>query len=316
MKKKCISCVALSLLVTMVFGQTKAQKFKSELPPPTHAEVVYGSHPRNVMDLWLAPSDNPTPLFVNIHGGGMSRGDKSLVSGDMIEEMNKAGISVASINYRFKEDGKSRFEGEDPLYPAILLDGARALQFLRYNAAKYNLDKTRFAAGGGSAGGQMSMWLGFHPDLAQADHEDPVLRESTRLQVLAPWLGQTSIHGPTLKKWFGVNSLNVSWVKGELQPSSEANPTGRELALSLDASPITNLTPDDPPIYLYYNRRNVAIDEETPVGIWVHHPMMGIKLKEAMDELGMECYIEYTDGPPVTEYESLEDFIIRKLKSL
>ena len=103
------------------------------------------------MDLWLATSEEPTPLLVNIHGGGMSRGDKSLVSGDMIKEMNKAGISVASINYRFKEDGKSRFEGEDPLYPAILLDGARALQFLRYNAAKYNLDKTRFAAGGGSA---------------------------------------------------------------------------------------------------------------------------------------------------------------------
>ena len=35
-----------------------------------------------------------------------------------------------------------------------------------------------------------------------------------------------------------------------------------------------------------------------------------------MDELEMECYLEYTDGPPVTEYESLEDFIIRKLKSL
>jgi len=31
--------------------------------------------------------------------------------------------------------------------------------------------------------------------------------------------------------------------------------------------------------------------------------------------LGMECYLEYKDGPPVTEYESLEDFIIRQLKS-
>ena len=82
------------------------------------------------MDLWLAPSDNTTPLLVNIHGGGMSCGDKSIISGDMIKDMNKAGISVASINYRFKEDGKSRFAGENPLYPAILLDGARALQFL------------------------------------------------------------------------------------------------------------------------------------------------------------------------------------------
>jgi len=108
----------------------------------------------------------------------------------------------------------------------------------------------------------------------------------------------------------------MSRIKGTIQPSSEATPTDKELALSLDAAPITHLTPDDPPIYLYYNRPNKPVDEETPVGIWVHHPMLGIKLKEAMDELGMECYLEYTDGPPVTEYESLEDFIIRKLNSL
>ena len=43
---------------------------------------------------------------------------------------------------------------------------------------------------------------------------------------------------------------------------------------------------------------------------------MKIKLKEAMDELGMECYVEYADGPQITEYESQQDFIIRKLKSL
>ena len=44
--------------------------------------------------------------------------------------------------------------------------------------------------------------------------------------------------------------------------------------------------------------------------------MLGIKLKEAMDELGMECYLEYADGPPVTEYKFHYDFIIRKLKYL
>ena len=44
--------------------------------------------------------------------------------------------------------------------------------------------------------------------------------------------------------------------------------------------------------------------------------MLGIKLKEAMDELGLECYLEYADEPPVTEYKSHYDFIIRKLKSL
>jgi len=44
--------------------------------------------------------------------------------------------------------------------------------------------------------------------------------------------------------------------------------------------------------------------------------MMGIKLKEAMDELGIECQLQYEGGPPFKEYKSLQDFIIRKLKSL
>jgi len=163
----------------------------------------------------------------------------------------------------------------------------------------------------------MLMWLGFHPDLAQPDHKDPVLRESSRLQVLAPRGGQSCVHGPTLLKWFGVDSLNLSKRKGIVQSSSERTPTAKQLALGLDASPITHLTPDDPPIYLSYPGPSEPVDEQTPWGTWVHHPMFGIKLKEAMEVyLGMECHLEYKDGPPVTEYESQQDFIIRKLKSL
>ena len=55
------------------------------------------------------------------------------------------------------------------------------------------------------------------------------------------------------------------------------------------------------------------VTETTLWGVWVHHPLLGIKLKEAMDELGMENYLEYRDGPPIEEYESQYDFIIQKL---
>ena len=299
------------------FYQTTARATSEALPAPTHADVDYGSHPRNVLDIWLAPSDNPTPLLVNIHGGGFRGGDKRNFSANLIEIMHEHGISVASINYRFKENGRGRFEGETPLYPAILHDGARALQFLRYHAARFHLDKTRFAATGGSAGGQMLMWLGFHPDLAQPDHEDPVLRESSRLQALAPRGGQTSVHFPTLLEWFGVESLNLSKQEGVVQSSSELRqPTENELALSLEASPITHWTRDDPPVYLLYGGPNNPVDETTVFGTWVHHPVFGNKLQEAMHDQGVECYLQYRNGPPVAEYESQYDFLIQTLKSL
>ena len=283
------------------------------LKAPTHANVVYGSHERNVMDLWLAPSDQPTPLLVHIHGGGFRSGDKSQVSRQMIELMNKAGISVASINYRLTKGGLLA-EGENR-YPGPMHDGARALQFLRLHAATYNLDKNRFAATGGSAGGCMLMWLGFHPDLAQPDHADPVLRESSRLQALAPRGGQSTVHGPTFLEWFGVESLNLNKRKGPIQPSNEKEPPSEaQLAQGLDASPITHLTADDPPIYLFYNGPDSQVTETTLWGTWVHHPILGIKLKEAMDAKDMECLLEYKDGPPVPAYESQYDFIMKKLK--
>jgi len=350
MKKKWICLVVISLVATTVFTQTdeeklagwlkkfpeadankdgvlteqeasayrmqlQAKKAKAELPTPTFANVAYGPDPMNVLDLWLVPSEKPAPLLVYIHGGGFRGGDKRNLSSKTIEAMHKEGISVASINYRLTKDGLLS-EGKN-MYPVPMHDGARALQFLRYNADKYKLDKTNFAATGGSAGGCMLMWLGFHEDLAQADHEDPVLRESSRLQVLAPMGGQSSVHGPTVLGWFGVNSLNLGKKKGVVQSSTVDDLTDEQLALALDASPITHLTPDDPPIYLFYNRPNETVNETTIWPVWVHHPMFGIKLQEAMAVYqGMECYLEYRDGPPVQEYDSQEDFIIHKLKSL
>jgi len=60
-------------------------------------------------------------------------------------------------------------------------DGARAVQFLRSKAREWNLNPKAFAASGGSAGTGMSLWIGFHDDMADAASSDLVKRQSTRL---------------------------------------------------------------------------------------------------------------------------------------
>ncbi len=65
--------------------------------PPTHADVKYGPHERNVMDVWLAKSDKPTPVLVSIHGGGFRGGDKSVDAG-ILNQCLDSGISVAAIS--------------------------------------------------------------------------------------------------------------------------------------------------------------------------------------------------------------------------
>ena len=53
-----------------------AQDPKEERPAPDVSDVSYGPHERNVLDLWRAKSESPTPLVVFIHGGGFLVGSK------------------------------------------------------------------------------------------------------------------------------------------------------------------------------------------------------------------------------------------------
>ena len=162
-------------------GQDRADNRRPAVPP-THPDLKYGPYDRNVMDVWLAKSNKPMPVLVSIHGGGFRNGNKS-VSGDLLRQCLESGISVAAITYRLSDEA---------IAPAQFLDSARAIQFIRHNAKEWNLDPTRIAATGGSAGAGISLWLGFHDDLADTDNNDPVLRQSTRLTCMAVYNGQTS----------------------------------------------------------------------------------------------------------------------------
>ena len=110
-----------------------------KLPAPASANVAYGPHERHVLDLWQAAGDGPRPLCIFIHGGGWAGGDKADVPPALVEAMLRSNISVASINYRYTRMAKA---------PAPLYDAARAVQYLRHNAASLKLDPRHFAGTG------------------------------------------------------------------------------------------------------------------------------------------------------------------------
>ena len=185
MKAICIVVFTFGGMAASPLIAQEANAQKRARPPvasPTHVDVKYGPHDRNVMNVWLASSDKPTPVLVSIHGGGFRHGDKSVSKG-VLKDCLASGISVVVITYRFSDKA---------IAPAQHLDAARAIQFIRYNAKEWNLDSSRIAATGGSAGAGISMWLGFHDDLADPGNEDPVLRQSTRLTCMAVNNGQSS----------------------------------------------------------------------------------------------------------------------------
>ncbi len=96
--------VVLAALVLFFAVHSKAwpqerQRPASRPPAPTHANVKYGPHTRNVLDFWQARSNRPTPLLVSIHGGGFVAGNKS-VEPQLLRQCLYSGISVAAISYR------------------------------------------------------------------------------------------------------------------------------------------------------------------------------------------------------------------------
>jgi acetyl esterase/lipase len=257
---------------------------------PTYANVPYGPHERNVLDFWKAESDKPTPVLVFIHGGGFLGGDKEGYNRQLFRDCMQAGISFAATNYRLSQHAP---------YPAQMHDAARAIQFIRSKSAEWNVDTSRIAAFGGSAGAGISLWLAFHDDMAKPESEEPVERQSTRLTCAIALQMQSTydpreirnvVPGraydePALKQLFGLPP-NWNWDTAQVD---------EELSTRLrDASPIAHLTKDDPPAFLFHQKQ-----QETDGNI--HHANFGRYLKKAMDDLGIEC-IHRMD----TDYETPE----------
>jgi acetyl esterase/lipase len=132
-----------------------------------------------------------------VHGGGWLNGDKS--SFNNTDPYLEAGVSVVSIDYRFVSEAKAA--GVKPPVAWPMHDAARALQFVRSKAKEWNLDASRIAASGSSAGACTCLWLALHDDLADPKSDDPVARQSTRLLCAAVAKAQTSLDPKQMRQW-------------------------------------------------------------------------------------------------------------------
>lgn len=256
---------------------------------PTHPDVAYGPHERNVLDFYQAKSDKPTPLIVYIHGGGFVGGDKKTLSADMVETANAKGISVAALNYRF-------VDGKDVIFPVPQHDSVRALQFLRSKAKEWNIDSKRVACYGGSAGAGISMYIGFHDEMAKPQSDDPIERESTRIVAIGTLGGQGTYDPIEIKKLIGGRAWehpSIFKIYGNTTIEEALNPTPEKKKLYDEGSAITHLTKDDPPLLMYYSEADGPLPADAGPGRGIHHPNFGRQLKAKMDELGIENELVY-----------------------
>ncbi len=103
-------------------------------------------------------------------GGGYSIVAAGHEGEEVATWLNSLGFTAVVLRYRLKEYG----------HPAPMLDGQRALRWLRSRAGVYGLDTTRIGVLGFSAGGHLAATLSTHFDDGDPDARDPVDRTSCR----------------------------------------------------------------------------------------------------------------------------------------
>lgn len=284
--------------------------------PPTMKDVSYGPHKKNVLHFWKAESTKPTPLLFFIHGGGWTAGNRSSGLAPLLSAMLKNGISVVSVEYRFIPEATA-----DKVVPPVkgpLSDCARALQFVRSKAGEWNIDKTKIAASGGSAGACTSLWLAFHDDLADPKSEDPIARESTRLILAAVSVPQTTLDPKQMREWtpnskYGAHAFGISASReSKTNNSFDAFYEAREKILPWihEYSPYELVTKDDPPVYMIFpTPPHLGKDEKDPT----HTANFGVKLQEHCKEVGVPCEVVYPGAPDV-KHTSMVEALLDALK--
>lgn len=279
--------------------------FAQAAPKPTQSNVAYGSHARQVLDFYQADTKAPAPLIFYIHGGGWMNGSKD--NPDFVAKSLESGVSVVSINYRLIPDAIA--EKIDPPVKACLDDAARALQFVRSKAAEWKIDKSRIGACGGSAGGFSSLWLAFHPDLADPKSKDPIARESTRLSCALTFVPQTSLDPTQMKAWipnndYGHHAFALASMQDFLDRRESLMPWIQKF------SPYALATSDDPPVYLFYDS-TPALGQ--PFKDPPHSANFGAGLAEKLKAVGVPYELNYP-GAPGVKHPDIFGFMLTHLK--
>ncbi|MEX2288196.1 MAG: alpha/beta hydrolase [Planctomycetaceae bacterium] len=201
-------------------------------------DVVYGKGGDVDLKLDLArptQGDGPFPAIVFVHGGGWLGGSRETHEKDIKHAAELSYVAV-TITYRLTdpdEKGKPRTP-----FPAQIEDAKCAVRWLRANAKMYHIDPNRIGAGGGSAGGHLSLLLGTTDEKAGLEGSGGHADQSSRVQAVVNYFGPTDLvraHATSVggQKYFETLTGGT--------PETAA-------AVYAAASPVTHLSKDDPPM--------------------------------------------------------------------
>lgn len=276
----------------------------AEKPKPYRADVSYGPHPHQLLDVYLPDESGPFPLLVWY--GGLWKPAKSVPD---VGRFFNARVAVIGVQMRVMQDAISQHT--EPPVSVCLLDACRAIQFLRLHAAEFKLDPSRIVVGGGSQGALPALYVGCVKDRASPESAEEIDRMSTKVRGVGAWRSQPSIDPVRMQEWvpgvqWGAPALGFSFAES-LKRRSELLPWIREW------SPDSLLNKDSSPIFFENNWGLTKPEGVEPMDYKVHAPQWGLGFQKLAQEQGVPCFVKFP-GHPSERRGDMWDFLIDRLK--
>ncbi len=170
-------------------------------------DVVYTKieHWEGRMDIYTNPiSEKPTPIVINIHGGGWNHGVKESQTG--FGYFFKKGFAVANVEYRLVDVSPA---------PGAIEDLRCALIYLYKHAKALNIDTNKIVVMGGSTGGHLALMTGLLGNNRKFDTNceyDTKIKIAAIIDKYAPSDLTLMIKG-SVKRWLGDAYKNKEFIE-------------------------------------------------------------------------------------------------------
>jgi acetyl esterase/lipase len=231
-------------------------------------EIEYGKVGNRSLhlDLYLPDTlspDKPSLLF--IHGGAWSGGSRDVYKYYTVH-FAKLGYIAGTASYRLS--------GEAP-YPAAVHDTKCAVRWMRANATTYGMNPKRIVAIGGSAGGHLSLMLGYSPDAAHLEGTGGHQEHSSSVQAVVNFYGPVDL------------TTKMGQESGSVRKFLSDKTYTDSPSLYDDASPLFHLKEGAPPTLTFHG----TLDETVKIA-------QGDMLEAKLKKLGIPYAYARLEGWP------------------